>query len=438
MGMDGAALLPLLKLAAAFGVVVLLLRLSVQVGPAMAAGAVVLGLLFSLAPWTLLRTLAASLVNPGAGTLAAIISLIFVLSNSMERLGQMESLLARSRRLVGGSRWGLLAFPTLIGLLPMPGGAYFSAPLLDAFDPAGRLPPALKSFLNYWYRHIWEYSWPLFPGVLLTCAIAGLELWLFILVASPMTLLAVAGGLPHFLAIPRNGVQAAGGGGDPPVEGLLRPLAPLILALTPGVIYGLGVEGTGPESILRHLPKETGLAAGLLAAVLWCWRDGGAGWTQIRVIVLDGKLVRLWASVAGVFLFRGVLEQSGAALAVGQVLARMEIPPWTVAVALPLVTGVVTGMTLPFVGIAFPVVVNLALAAALPVPVLPLMVLALVAGFTGSLLSPIHLCLLLSNEYFHASLPGVYRYLWLPCLILLGGGVAYYAALQGLGAATLP
>jgi hypothetical protein len=53
-----------------------------------------------------------------------------------------------------------------------------------------------------------------------------------------------------------------------------------------------------------------------------------------------------------------------------------------------------------------------------------------VSGFTGVLLSPLHLCLLLSNAYFETSLMPVYREMIVPLLALLGGGCLYFGILR--------
>ncbi len=52
-------------------------------------------------------------------------------------------------------------------------------------------------------------------------------------------------------------------------------------------------------------------------------------------------------------------------------------------------------------------------------------------AFVGVLLSPLHLCLLLSNEYFDTGLRQVYRHMWFPCLILLICGYIYFLILCG-------
>ena len=67
--------------------------------------------------------------------------------------------------------------------------------------------------------------------------------------------------------------------------------------------------------------------------------------------------------------------------------------------------------------------------------------LAMVCGFAGVLLSPLHLCLVLSNEYFQTRLSSVYKYLWFPCIALILSAFGYFGLLQwgsSLFIATLP
>ena len=60
------------------------------------------------------------------------------------------------------------------------------------------------------------------------------------------------------------------------------------------------------------------------------------------------------------------------------------------------------------------------------------MMLGLVSGFVGVLISPLHLCLLLSNQYFETRPEPVYRLMLGPCLLLLTGGVLYFWLLETL------
>ena len=155
-----------------------------------------------------------SLINPKSICLSLIVCLILVLSQSMEAAGQMARLLDRFQGLVRAPAANLIVFPALIGLLPMPGGAIFSAPMVKTLGSQYRLSPTRLSYVNYWFRHIWEYWWPLYPGVLLTTTIAGMDLWYYVLFLFPLTPVALmAGYRPLIGDDPTAGGNAAP---DPP------------------------------------------------------------------------------------------------------------------------------------------------------------------------------------------------------------------------------
>jgi len=425
------SLLPLIKVGGVFALVLILLRLRLQVGLALGIGSVVLGFLFSMGPGEVLLGLVASLAEPKTILLALVVTLILILSSSMEELGLMSTLLREFRNRVGRSRWGLVTLPAIIGLLPMPGGAVFSAPMLDGFDEENRLDGSLKSFLNYWYRHVWEYWWPLYPSVLLTCSVSGIDLWRFVILSLPLSLLAIAAGLPGLLQVPSRMPSGASGHVGGP-EGSLRALIPILVAIIPGVGIGIVLQWAGGQGWWTRLPREAGLIVGLVAAVIWTWWDGGMDAGRARVVLMDPKLLRMWMTVAGVFVFKGFLERSGAARSVGGLLLHLDIPVVGVAVVLPMLLGAISGLAIAYVGTAFPILVTLLAAAGAVSLKLPLMILAFASGFVGVLMSPLHLCLILSNEYFRATWSGVYRHLWPSGIMLMAGAFAYFLLLKGV------
>jgi integral membrane protein (TIGR00529 family) len=384
--MEPTVLLPLLKIAGMFALIILLLRLSSQIGLALAVGAAALGLLFSLNPIEILYVFGSALTDSQTLLVILIVTLILILSTSMEKSGQLEELLRRFKGWAGRTRWAIVAFPALIGLLPMPGGAVFSAPMLDSFDPEKSLSPSLKSFLNYWFRHVWEYWWPLYPAVILACAIAGIDLWKYMLLALPMSVVAVAGGLPQLMQVPEF---APAPGTKPTEKGdqpAWVPLLPLLLAILPGVSFGLVLQFLPTGSLLSAIPKETGLVIGLVVGIVWIWWRGRIGTPEVRAIVLGPKLWRMLLTLAGVFVFKGIMESSGAAHQVAHALIQLEIPLEWMVVLIPMTLGVITGLPIAVVGAAFPVVANLISAMGASDMTLPLVILAL--GHDASLGHP--------------------------------------------------
>jgi hypothetical protein len=70
------------------------------------------------------------------------------------------------------------------------------------------------------------------------------------------------------------------------------------------------------------------------------------------------------------------------------------------------------------------------IAASGAVSILPYAVLAYLSGFVGVMIAPTHLCLVLSNTYFKAKPATVYRFLALPCGLLLTASILYFLLIR--------
>jgi integral membrane protein (TIGR00529 family) len=372
-----------------------------------------------------------ALLHPKTLALSILVGLILVLSHSMERVGQMKRLLDNFQGLIRNNAVNLIIFPALIGLLPMPGGAVFSAPMVKDLGRRQKLSAAQLSYANYWFRHIWEYWWPLYPGVLLATTLAHLDLWVFILCLAPLSLIALVSGF-----WPLIGPSAGGTGNGNGRQN--RALGPFIIELTPiavVVVLGLGLgfllSLTGEHRGIT-ISKEIGLILALIVAIGWVWYRNALPAKERAALLRNPKLLGMFYMVAAIMIFKGILGDSGAVKLVSQELLDWKIPIASICILLPFLVGGVAGITVAFVGTTFPIIISLVTALGEEQLLLAYMMLALSSGFVGVLLSPLHLCLLLSNEYFKASTLAVYRCLWLPSAAMLLGGIGYFWFLKML------
>ena len=108
--------------------------------------------------------------------------------------------------------------------------------------------------------------------------------------------------------------------------------------------------------------------------------------------------------IFGAMLFKFTMENSGSVVYLSQYFIEKGIPLLPVLLVLPFVSGLLTGLTVGFVGSTFPLIISLAGGVHLNQ-----MTLAFAAGFTGVLMSPVHLCLVLTREYFKADVWGMYK-----------------------------
>jgi hypothetical protein len=321
----------------------------------------------------------------------------------------------------------IILFPALIGLLPMPGGAIFSAPMVKNLGRRHRLSASRLSYVNYWFRHIWEYWWPLYPGVLLATTIAGLNLWHYALFLLPLTAVALAAGywpmrkaLRHHAPTQQRAPVRRGQGAT-----FLRELTPIGLVIVLGLALGLLFSRLLPAH-WTSVAKESGLIVALLIAIAMVWHANHLGAEHARKILLNPQLFDMFYMVAGILIFKGILEDSLAIETLSKELVRWRVPLITITVLLPMLVGAIAGIAIAFVGTTFPVLVSLVQTLGHEQLMLVYLMLAMVGGFIGVLLSPLHLCLLLSNEYFDTTLSAVYRHLRLPCSVLLISGCLYF------------
>jgi integral membrane protein (TIGR00529 family) len=386
----------------------------VRLSLVMAAGAVGLAALFSLPPRQFLLSMKIVVADPDSLSLLFVVAVVLVLASSLETSGRLDRALVYLRSALGSRKLTLASAPMIIGLLPMPGGAAFSAPPVGAASKGLGLSPERKSLVNYLFRHVWQYSWPLCPGLLIAASLAETPVSKIALAQAPMTVAAAVGA--WVAALWRVRTERT-----PRSFGALlrfgREVAPAVV----GVVVGFAAERAGSPP----LPQKVGLGVGLLAAVLWLWVSNDLPGVFIRRALSRSRLPHMILMVAAVLLFQQVLQDSGSLSLLASELSSIGVPLVVLAPLLSLATGLVAGIEIAFAGTALPLVLGVARQSGNTDP-LPLMALIFAGGMAGVMLSPLHLCLVLTREYFGASIGRLYGRLAAALLPILATGILIY------------
>jgi integral membrane protein (TIGR00529 family) len=415
----------ILKVLASLALILAANTLSRRLLLSVALGTVALALLLGHPAAGALEIAFERLTSPDTLLLLLLIMMVTWLSYQMSAAGIMKDLVKSVRSRVSG-RTAMAALPAVIGLLPMAGGALFSAPLVDGCDREGRVPSLLKVQANYWFRHIWEYWWPLFPGVLLALDLTGLEVWKFALLQCPFTLVSIAAGRLFLLRNIRSAEQENDLRESPETP---PPFLPLVAPI--GVVVGvyalIHLVLPGLASAQRYLPLIIGVSFAMVC-IQWSRRLDSAQW---RKILLNRKTFTIAVLVAAVRVYGAFIEAplpDGGALVEGmrEELARWGIPLLAMLMVLPFVAGLTTGIAVGFVGASFPIVVSLLGDGASTGAYLAGVSLAYACGFAGMMLSPVHICLIVTNEHFQTRLPSSLLGLAKPAAAVVLSGAAYY------------
>jgi hypothetical protein len=371
----------------------------------------------------ILRIIVESVFNFNTAGLLLLVSLVIVLSVQMSKTHMVDRLVSSIRSRFS-PKASLGVIPAVIGLLPMPGGALFSAPLLDNFDDLEGINPRTKTSINYWFRHIWEYAWPLYPGVILACDIAGIELWQMLIFGLPMSFSAVLFGTLYFLRPVQSGTLHK----KQDHTFSLTPFFPVAAVIILYALMQLFVPAVG--EVNQYLPMVIALLAAIIILQMIKPMQPSTWFEIIRSRQLATMVVIiLMVRIYGSFI---EAELDGAPI-VSTMAAQMQqfgIPTLPLIIALPFLTGMTMGVSLGFVGASLPVIMALLGPDPTFSLVISTLVFSYVTGFMGTMLSPLHVCMIVTSEYYKTDLMKSYRPIVLPAVSMVLVAFAYMQGLQ--------
>lgn len=347
-------------------------------------------LLFAYPLASLFRSILRGAVAADTLDLAGAVFLVLLLGELMRRTQAMERMAAALQVVVPDSRIVLALMPTLIGLLPMLGGAMFSAPMVNEIGAQLDLTPSRKMYINYWFRHSMEYIFPLYSSLLMVSALLGVSVYAFVRVSWPLTVAALLGGVIWGLRgirqerRPNDGRSKRAAWFD-----LLASIWPILLVILVVVVLQLNMlVSLAVIDVLFIIVKRIGPGQ---------WRE----------VLARSFPIPTFSSIFGVMVFKQVLQDAGAVEQIPQALNLLGLPPLIVAFVVPMLVGLVTGTAAAAMALSLPLVAPLFIG--LPIEALASGVWMFVGCFSGILLSPMHLCLALTHNYFGASWGALYK-----------------------------
>lgn len=358
------------------------------------AGAVTLGL-FTLPPTRLGSELLAPFLDPPTVLLALAVAIIPVIGGAMEKSGQMDDLVRNMRM---GRRAFLALSPALLGMLPMPGGALFSAPLVE--KGGGGLDGGTKAALNVWFRHVLFLVYPLTATLIVSARVAGLEVYRALPSLLPTFALSLLLGYCFFL-------RRVGGRMD--YEGnfsLAKLLRPLSVILAAPLLDALG------KALFRLPVKEMATLAGVTVSLILVAALGGLSLRSLGHIARRMKAWEFGLLIVGMIAFVNVFRASG----VPRLIGELALPPELLCVGVAFLLGMATGRIQAPVSIVVPIyLARFGLETMSP----PLFALTYFSTFLGYVVSPVHPCVSISLEYFKTSMREFLAVILPPTLVAL-------------------
>jgi len=357
---------------------------------AMAIAAVVLGG-FTLSPTAFLGVLKETISDPSVLLLSFIVGVIPLIGGVMELSGEMDRLVANLKI---GLRPFLALSPALLGMLPMPGGALLSAPVLERRAP--HAPPELKAAANVWFRHVLLLVYPLGPSLIASAKIAHFDVYTvipYMMIPFGLSLL-----LGYFFILRRV---------EPELTlpsrfslgGFFFPLLIIVIAPILDIVLKRSIDLPYPE---------IGTAAGVTASLILAVVIGRFDPKRLGSVFGKMRPLKYALIIVTMFAFLNVFRVSG----VPELIGAISFPPLVLSVLIGALLGLITGRIQAPISIIVPIFIT-----AYGAMSAPAFAVTYFSVFIGYILTPVHPCVSVSLEYFDISLWALFRRMAVPALL---------------------
>ena len=371
---------------AAMILIVVLLRFKVLIGPAILSGGLLIWLFESRSFEKLWIAFTETLTMQRTWDLLLCLYFVMCLEVELRKSGSLHGMVVTLRNIFSSNKVTLAFMPAFLGLLPSLGGARFSAPIVQEASEGIAVDDEQKSAINLWFRHIFEFSNPLMPGVILACGITNVSIgdlidqvgwvtilcfvlgWIFLIIPLKITDLEKATNTQHDRTIDWKSLVLAFG---PIVTSFL-----LIVAFNVQAALAMGLV------VVAFIP-------------LYFWFKRPISVKSVFTESLDKKL---FFNVVCILYFIQLLTVIGTLDEIVSVFNNSSLPQAVIIACLSFIFGVMTGMGQGYIAIVMPIVALMA-----PGNIV-LVGIAMVYGMAGQMVTPTHLCILVTVEYFKCRL----------------------------------
>ena len=419
-----------------FALILVLARIKVPLAAAILTGAVVLAGSFCWRrPPEIPAVIGRAIIDPKTVALMVIVGTLLTLSEMMRTTGQLQRIVGLARAFLRRPAVAMASMPMLIGLIPMPGGALFSASMVETAAGETRVSGGRLSAINYWFRHVWEFWWPLYPAVLVATELAKMDMAGFALFQSPLTIFMAAAGLLLFRkthADLHTTAAAAEKGTGRKLLGATSSIWMIVLIYAAASLAVQSLLAKPSGEAMAALYKYGPVWLALVVSLLWTARINRLDGRSLARSLARRPAAAMVVLVMAVMVFQYTLKAVGAPDRIAEELKGMHVPMILVLASLPFIAGLVTGLGVGFVGASFGIVLPLAQTATNYAPLPPYVMLAFACGHMGMMLSPMHVCHVASNRYFGTGFGPVYRLILPAVAITLALAAGYFLLLRAI------
>lgn len=378
----------LIKIFIVFILVIFLTR-RLALGISLFIGTIFIGLLFGFEISGWIDLVASTLSTSDLWRLFFIFFALGIFASSMEISGALDELIDNLQMIIKNSKIITAITPMLIGMVNIPGGAYISAPFVDKAAWKLGLQQEEKSAINIIFRHFWYPVYPIFPAIILLHDLSKVPISRIITFGIPGVVISfcmswwicfgkVKNGSKYSLMATEQSFYA--------LKKVIRSLLPLVLMVSLVLILKLNVLHAIMSSIL--------------SLILLFYNNFSSSFKEVLLkICYKGIHLKILTIPFGIYFFRNALNKSQAIESLPVLIDGINISVLFPTIVFSALIAFFTAYHLAAISISAPVLLPL-----FSPEIYDIGVFLILAGtIIGYLVSPLHTCIALSNDYFNVS-----------------------------------
>ena len=381
-----------LQLIITVSIILILMSRKYYMGLCMLAGGIVLWLMRSGDPFLLATSFISMLHQTRTYDLIISLYLIMCMEILLRSSGTLANMVNALKKAFSSDKAIIAIMPFFLGVLPSVGGARFSCPIVEESSRQYNASQEDKAAINYWFRHPCELFNPIVPGMIMACSISGVAyseflkgtfwiciVWLilgWILLIQPLKKIDTA----------ENVEDKAADTSEPEAK---TSLVDVFLAIMPIFITFL---------LVVFLDLNASIAMILSTSLLYIILLLRKAEISLKDAILGAIDKKMFINIGFILYFVQILEDTGALSDVVAAFQAAPLPTPVIIAGITFVVAILTGMSQAYIAIVMPISAALSQSGDML-----LLIITMVFGLAGLMLTPIHVCFTVTTDYFNAS-----------------------------------
>ena len=381
-----------LQLIITVSIILILMSRKYYMGLCMLAGGIVLWLMRSGDPFLLATSFVSMLHQTRTYDLIISLYLIMCMEILLRSSGTLANMVNALKKAFSSDKAIIAIMPFFLGVLPSVGGARFSCPIVEESSRQYNASQEDKAAINYWFRHPCELFNPIVPGMIMACSISGVAyseflkgtfwiciVWLilgWILLIQPLKKIDTAENVED-KAADTSELEAK------------TSLVDVFLAIMPIFITFLLVVFLNLNASIAMI-----LSTSLLYIILLLRKAE----ISLKDAILGAIDKKMFINIGFILYFVQILEDTGALSDVVAAFQAAPLPTPVIIAGITFVVAILTGMSQAYIAIVMPISAALSQSGDML-----LLIITMVFGLAGLMLTPIHVCFTVTTDYFNAS-----------------------------------